>query len=469
MKTLRTILLTVAAAAAITSLQAYDPGRIADCVLAPDGKVPTGRAALTGMAARYASQGGAGDSVRASLLYRRAAASARRASAAEPKVNTRRPAFDAIVTAAIMTDRGRLSHADSLTLRELYTKASEAGSTEGMTRLGALIADTAASRALVLLRKAADSGNAEAAWRYGTLLSASTADESQKAVAESYINTASDMGYPAAMFDLGRRKIASRNKTWRRQGWQLLTEAAARGYGDAQWLMAVELAKGNATDRDYEQAARFMALSMYNGYGRKAMHELTSSGSTLPAAFRTYLLALRKAADGDAATATGLLRSIERKGMNDVSAAIAAISLHRSGATPADSVKAITQLTRLANDGSGRAHTELAELYGDPNSARNDVTLALQHLEKAAEAGYGPALLRLGDAYFEGHLVEPDTLSALGFYARALNAGCFTPASTSRMAWSIARHNDPDSLSRAAALSAAPAFDHLSTLLRIVR
>ncbi len=86
--------------------------------------------------------------------------------------------------------------------------------------------------------------------------------------------------------------------------------------------------------------------------------------------------------------------------------------------------EAQARYTRAADTGYVPAMNSLATtmLYRE-NAALTDAPIALTWLRRAADAGFAPALVTLGDLHVEGRAVEANPATAAGFYRRAAEMG----------------------------------------------
>lgn len=77
----------------------------------------------------------------------------------------------------------------------------------------------------------------------------------------------------------------------------------------------------------------------------------------------------------------------------------------------------------LARDGDPRAQTVLAMMYKFGEATEVDVRSAFDWYQKAAEAGYAPAMYNVGVMYAEGSGVEQDEDAAVTWLKRAAESG----------------------------------------------
>jgi TPR repeat protein len=315
----------------------------------------------------------------------------------------------------------------------LYERAVAAGYAPAMTRLGLIRADCD------LFRRGADGGDVDGMFHYATKCTPADARE--------WLMKAGDRGHALALVKLGdaRRaaeaghlpsmlEMAKKDPTWVRR-------AADAGEPEAMRLFA-------ATIADRGEAARWIQRSAEAG-NRAAMFELASAyekGSGVMAdrgvAERWY----RAAADAGEPRAMHRLGVLTNDAAFILKAAKAGVpeAMSKVGETAADREEALRWFRKAADAGHVNAWTRIGALTGDTaaleraaQAGDGEAKMKLGEIEErrgrrkqayllyrdAADAGYAPAMMRVGDCHLNGSGTWVSEVDAVNWYRRAAQAG----------------------------------------------
>src|SRR5580704_2335322 len=186
---------------------------------------------------------------------------------------------------------------------------------------------------------------------------------------------------------------------------KLYLDAAEKGLPEAQYNLATLLDEGKGTPQDYKAARDWYAKAAERGIG--------------DAAYRLALLneqGLGGAKNNEAAHKW--LEKAAENGSED-----AQVRLGQKQASVATSV----------NSGYFQYMAAMAMVQG--KEVKKDEATAIKFLEKAAEAGYPPAMDQLGDMYTNGQGTSKDEKKAEQYYLQAIATDGKYAAPYNELAW----------------------------------
>jgi TPR repeat protein len=315
----------------------------------------------------------------------------------------------------------------------LYERAAAAGYAPAMTRLALIRADCD------LFRRAADGGDVDGMFHYATKCTPEDA--------RGWLTKAGDRGHALALVRLGDVKraaeaghlpsmleMAKKDAAWVRR-------AADAGEPEAMRMFA-------ATIGDRGEAARWIQRSAEAG-NRAAMFELASAyekGSGVMAdraIAEKWYRAAATAGDARAMYRLGVLTS-DMSWVRKAAEAEVPEAMCRMGETASDREEALRWFRKAGDLGNVNAWTRIGALTGDTaaleraaQAGDGEAKMRLGEMEArrgrykqayllyraAADAGYAPAMTRVGDCHFEGKGTWVSEVDAVNWYRRAVHAG----------------------------------------------
>jgi len=291
--------------------------------------------------------------------------------------------------------------------RIAYRAATSVGHPAAMTRLAQLNGDGAMLRAAAAagdrdavyavaietkdeaaMKRAADLGNVEALYRTGQYEKAAAQGHVEALVKLGRFREAADAGSPEGLYRYG---LSLPDKA---EGTRFVERAARAGHPAAMRELAVRLESGSGAGQDKTAASAWFSKAAAAG-DPQALFRMGDDASVRKAAEAGYPPAMARVGG-----ATGDRAWLEK-------------------AAAAGYVNAWTKLGDL-DRAAAAGDPEAKVLLGDKT---RKVKEAFRLYSEAAEAGYAPAMRRLGDCHLEGRGTWVSEVDAVNWYRRAALKG----------------------------------------------
>lgn len=314
------------------------------------------------------------------------------------------------------------------------------GDTEAQWQVGSTYANLGEpARALPMLQAAAAAGHPRAAALLGWLHENGRGTRQSTDDARHWYRLAADQGEAGAMAALGRLLLAE--PAAREQALSLLQQAAARNEPNARYQLGWLLAqRGGAEDAPaYEHFVKAAQQGHVGAQLAVATHLLAGRGVAADPQVAGKWLERAAAAGRDPVAHYLLARFSESAGAAGRERArsayrVAAEAGHRAAqfalaellaksAAEADRTQAAEWFAKAHEAGHTAATNRLGELYRDGAGVARHEEKARRHFQLAAEHGNVKAMYNLAAMQDQGLGGPRDTASALGWYARAADAG----------------------------------------------
>lgn len=289
------------------------------------------------------------------------------------------------------------------------------------------------------------------------------------------------------------------------RGIELLKRAATTGHKNAHRMLGAAYYEGDGVEQDYEKAVEHLKVAVtgrladsqillakcyMNGQGVDQNYDLalqwlaeaycqnTKQADAVKKViddeadenFRNYIDGLKKYyVDKDYENAAKLFKKVEKAKILE-GTTMQGVCM-ADGDNGKNNVKKAFKTLSEAAEKSAVAKYYLAGLYQEGKGTDKDVKKAGELIIKSAEEGYGNALAKAGDMYFEGQGVAQDYVKAVEYYLAAEAQSKLNTQSAKNLArcYKMSISNLPDlnkSEERIEALSQVRNEDHLLEMLK---
>ena len=297
---------------------------------------------------------------------------------------------------------------DWLKAAALYRKAADSGDAHAMVQLGSMYEDgkglpSDIDEAVTLYRSAVEAGSSQGMYRLGLLFLSGHGVSKNAETARSYLTKAADGGVVPAMAALGKfyldEKTYDDAVTW-------LGKAADAGDVNAMVGLAGLYSSGTGVTADAKRAVSYLrkAVDAGNSAAMVALGQMYLSGTGVPK---------------DADTAQSLLQQAAASG--DPGGLIAAAdALVASGKGDA----ALPLYQKAADAGNGDALVRIGDLYSlGKNGVAQDYTKALDAYQKAASLNLPAGKRGVADIYLNGWGVPANVDKAIAMLTESGTQG----------------------------------------------
>lgn len=234
-----------------------------------------------------------------------------------------------------------------------------------------------------------------------------------------FLTRASDLGFPAADYQLGQAyKLGLGVRKDMEKAREYYHRGTIGGNTNAAYQLAMSLIK--EAPADYFTAIDLLEYSVPRGHAKAFERLFQPSDTTLNGSeFHKFLLGMQAYDKKDFPAAEKIFKSLDKKKLAQAKTMLALIQLNKDN-PKRNLKKGVKTLEAAVKAGDARAMYALATLYETGTGVAVDKQRALELLLQSAEAGDFNALCRLGDIYYEGLLGESrDLTKAVDYYTQA--------------------------------------------------
>lgn len=348
-------------------------------------------------------------------------------------------------------------------------KAASLGHTDSQVKWALLcLNDKNTAEAAKWFKKAADKGNLSAIYYYGYQLFKGMGVKQDKADGINYLQQASKRGLVEADNMLG--KIYYEGDGTEKdldKAIKHLKKAAVAKKADSQLLLGTCYKNGEGVEKDYDLATQWLAEA-FNRQKAKEVRDLLEGGTDVN--YKNYVDGLKEFyVNKNYSDATKLFKKIEKAGISE-GITMQGVCLANPDNPKKNEKKAVKLLTDAAEN-SAAAKYQLAQLYENGTGVDKNINKARELIIQAAEKGYGYALNKAGDIFFEGKGVAQDYVKAVEYYlqAEALSKLTSTSARNLIKCYNMGISNIPDlnkKEDRIQALGKVSSIDNVLDMLR---
>lgn len=280
-------------------------------------------------------------------------------------------------------------------------------------------------------KRGADNHDNTCLFYYGRMLLEGKNVRQDKKQGANLLLEAANNGFVQAMYHLGNCYAAGEGVTKNEEQavkWYKL--AAGKGAANAQWTLAQCLREGKGAAVNYDQALYWYAESAARGYTKSFRRLIADSISGSP--FIAYMKGMKSYINKDFDDALKQFKVVAKAKVDDGKVMEAAVIANADYAKR--NMKKGVKLLDDAAATNAQAMYLLAALYEAGKGVDKDMNKAVDYMTKAAEMGYGTAQSALADMYFEGRGVEKSYDKAVEWYGKAYEQGQLTESGVKRLA-----------------------------------
>lgn len=293
-------------------------------------------------------------------------------------------------------------------------------------------------RVIELLKPAAEAGNAAA--QYGLALALKRSSPPDPQASASWLDRAAKGGNAQAQFLLGQRELASAADRTSKRGLAWLEKAAEQGLVSAMLSLATAYEAGRGATQDVRLAAQWYtkAAELGHAVAQTRLASMYEAGKGLPrdiglaqkwysaAAEPGYVQAqyalgrmhmAAEISEPDYYEGIYWLEKAAEAGFSKAQDALGRAHYQGFGVRR-NPEEALQWFLRAAEQGLPVAQHNAAALYEKERLLMN-LTRAVHWYKKAANSGFGPSMLHIGDMYRYGEGVPKSLTVAQSWYARA--------------------------------------------------
>lgn len=294
-----------------------------------------------------------------------------------------------------------------------YASASQSGHTEAQRRLALMHLQgrgvpQSFDEAQKLFFQAAQKNDEESQYQLGRLLLNGSAGEMSVETAAMWFEKAAEAGHQGAQLELGRLYIdgfhADRDVD---RGLRWVEMAANNGHPRSQYLLASLYEAGDLLPEDPDQAH---------------LHYKLAADAGLPDAQVWMALWYERQDPPQYGTALRLYKQAASQNNADGSFGVARLNLDRL-LHASNSQEGLRFLRKAVALDHSEAHYYIGRMYGS-GRLNGGSSRALQHFQRAANRGFGPAMYELALAYYQGTPpLKKNPSAAAGWWRKAASAG----------------------------------------------
>ena len=318
--------------------------------------------------------------------------------------------------------------------KEYYTVAAEKGSVDASRRLAMIYQNEKNFKeASKWFAKGAAKNDITCTYWYGkNLLDGRGVKKDAKAGAD-YLLKAANAGMPQAMYEVGNCYFSGNGlMPNKEQALNWYAKAAGKGVVEAQWKLGECYRTGDDVAVNYDLATRYYAMTCAkNKLSAKFKSLIKDSIPDSP--YVVYLKGLKEYNAKDFEAALKSFKAVSKAKVIDGKVMEGTI-LANNNYKKNNPKKGAKLLQECVKAGDPQAAYLLATLYELGKGVEKDMPKAIELLNQAADANYGPAECSLGDIFFEGRTIERDYAAATALYLRAEEQGNLNANAAKRLA-----------------------------------